>query len=106
VLAEVARVLREGVRSFDTVGRYGGDEFVAILPQTTESEAERLAGRFGWLIRNANIAGLDEPLSASIGVAEWVPGLSAEQLLSLADRALIVAKAQGRGVVSTSRVAA
>ena len=45
MLAHAARVLRAGVRSGDIVGRYGGDEFVAILPQTTETEACRLSER-------------------------------------------------------------
>jgi diguanylate cyclase (GGDEF)-like protein len=45
VLASIGQVLRDGVRSCDSVGRYGGDEFIAILPQTSEPEARRLARR-------------------------------------------------------------
>ncbi len=99
VLAEVGRVLREGVRSCDTVGRYGGDEFIAILPQTREPEAARLAARLrSQIARQAE--GSDEPLTASIGVAAWAIGMTAEQLLARADQALFAAKGRPGGVVT------
>jgi diguanylate cyclase (GGDEF)-like protein len=100
VLAHVGGILRGGVRSCDTVGRYGGDEFVAILPQTSESGAQRIAERLRSVIANADIPGLDRPITASIGVADWLPGLSAEQLLARADGALLTAKTLGAGIVS------
>ncbi len=94
VLSQTARVVREGVRSCDTVGRYGGDEFVAILPQTSESEARHLARRMQSLIASAQLPGLGRQLTASVGVAGWHADLSAEQLLALADNALLAAKAR------------
>lgn len=102
VLAEVAQILRAGVRSCDTIGRYGGDEFIAIFPQTTESEARMLAERLRATIAGAQIAGVDEPITASIGVAEWTPGTTAEQLLLQADNALLAAKARETGIVTDS----
>lgn len=99
VLADVGRVLREGVRSCDTVGRYGGDEFVVILPQTQEGEAAELAERLRLVIA-AGRHGPGEPVTASIGVAQWRPGNSSEELLAHADRALFDAKANARGVAT------
>jgi diguanylate cyclase (GGDEF)-like protein len=103
VLARVGLSLREGVRSCDTVGRYGGDEFVAILPQTGETEAAVLADRLRSLVASGTAEPLSERLTASIGVAEWAPGISSEQLLARADQALFAAKALPGGVSTYGR---
>jgi diguanylate cyclase (GGDEF)-like protein len=92
-LAEVGRVLRDGVRSCDTVGRFGGDEFLAILPETTERHARLLAERLRSRIAAAAVTSTGERLTASIGAAQWVAGNTAEQLLAHADQALLFAKA-------------
>jgi diguanylate cyclase (GGDEF)-like protein len=106
VLAEVAQILRRGVRSCDTVGRFGGDEFVAILPQTGEAAALQLAERLRSLIGTASASGFPQPLSASIGVAEWKPGITTAVLLHQADTAMLLAKAQAGGVISASAMSA
>lgn len=98
VLAHVGRVLRDGLRSCDTVGRFGGDEFVAILPQTSSVEAAQLAGRLRVLIASGHEERHHEPLTASIGIAQWAPGMAAEELLGLADGALYAAKALPGGI--------
>ena len=92
VLAKTGQILRDGLRSCDTVGRYGGDEFVAILPQTNETEARRLASRLGVRLADAGFAPLERPVTASIGLAQWVPGMRSEQLLAAADGNLLAAK--------------
>ena len=104
VLAQAARTIREGVRSCDSVGRYGGDEFVAILPQTNANEARALAHRLAQSIADANIAPLEHPLGASIGVAQWTPGSTAYELLARADRALLRAKTRRNGIVSANEL--
>jgi diguanylate cyclase (GGDEF)-like protein len=97
-LADVGRVLRNSVRSYDTVGRFGGDEFIAILPETTEPYARQLAERLRSRIAAATISS-GERLTASVGAAQWVAGTTAEQLLAHADQALLLAKARAdRGV--------
>lgn len=90
------------VRSFprrgDFIARYGGDEFVAILPQTRLNQTERLATRFLDGIRRLTVA-RDEhefTLTASIGLAELKRGETAESWFERADRALYQAKAAGR----------
>jgi diguanylate cyclase (GGDEF)-like protein len=107
VLRRVGRALEAGVREFDTVGRFGGEEFVVVLPETDESAAlvvaERLRHRINEL-HPAMDAGVgvvdDEPLSVSIGVAcSPTDGSELPELLVAADSALYQAKAQGRNRV-------
>ncbi len=92
VLAQVGRALRDGVRSCDSIGRFGGDEFVAILPETTEADAVHLASRMRSSISTASITSTDHPLTASIGVAERLPGETADMLLARADQTMLIVK--------------
>ena len=101
VLARIGQILRDGVRSCDSVGRYGGDEFIAILPQTSEMEARRLAGRLGTRLADTAIEPLERPLTASIGVAQWIPGTRSEIVLEAADGALLSEKRHRPGFVIT-----
>lgn len=80
------------MRSGDSLGRYGGDEFVAILPLTTERGARVLAERICAQISAAPGLTKGEPLTASVGVAQWAAGSSVEELLAQADSALMSAK--------------
>src|SRR5205807_7842673 len=91
--------LRAGVRTCDTVGRYGGDEFVAILPETNQVEACRVADRPQSALAGTRLSSLEGQLTASIGVAQWVAGTGGEVLLNFADRALLSAKSLHAGVV-------
>jgi diguanylate cyclase (GGDEF)-like protein len=103
VLAGVGESLRHNVRSFDTVGRYGGDEFIAILPETGEDQAKLLAERLRECVRSTVLPS-GEPLEVSIGISEWKPGSSAELMVGEADRALLAAKRQGAGIVASSEL--
>ena len=100
VLAEVAgRVLRK-VRDVDTVSRYGGEEFVIILPETDEAGATKLADRICQAMRRKSFVSEGYPplhLTLSIGVAVFPQhGASPGVLLRHADRALYNAKDGGR----------
>jgi diguanylate cyclase (GGDEF)-like protein len=98
VIAGVAAVLRDGVRISDTLGRYGADEFLALLPDTDQTAACWLAERLRSTIFTT-LRGATEPLGASIGVAQWKPGTTADELLAAAESALLGAQQAGGGAV-------
>jgi diguanylate cyclase (GGDEF)-like protein/PAS domain S-box-containing protein len=98
LLVDIARRLREGVRTDDTVGRFGGDEFVVICEGLAgESDARTLAERVGHLIDAPIPVGTAQHyVTVSTGVAVGGPCDTAEELLSDADAAMYRAKARGR----------
>jgi diguanylate cyclase (GGDEF)-like protein len=104
VLATVAAVVQSAVRESDFLGRYGGEEFVALLPDTSREGGALLAEKLRQAIESLEIPDLDRRLSASFGVAT-LPGdaVNGEQLLRAADRALYAAKNAGRNRVEMVR---
>ncbi len=106
VLRELAQRIDAEVRASDVAARFGGEEFVILLPRTTSAEGQHLAER----IRNAvaavpfDLPGGDRvPVTVSIGIAEFRPGAGhadlkslGEALIARADVALYAAKAAGR----------
>jgi len=100
-----AQILREAVRTMDTVGRFGGDEFAIVLPQAACSDAADVAER----IRKAIAQSLQvDPLhqhtvTASFGIADSndPQATTAAALVDLADRALYLAKRRGRNQIAT-----
>jgi diguanylate cyclase (GGDEF)-like protein len=108
VLRHVGRSLEAAVREFDTVGRFGGEEFVVVLPETGETEALVVAERLRRQINDVRVSAVvdgvasdrDEPMSVSIGVAcSPVDGAELSDVLMAADGALYSAKARGRNCV-------
>jgi diguanylate cyclase (GGDEF)-like protein len=94
-LRAAASVLRRTVRSSDVVCRYGGEEFLAILPQTEPDEAMILATRLFTAVADAGReAGL--PLTVSIGLASLRPTDDLDSLVARADGALYASKSRGR----------
>ena len=104
VLRAVADVARTQLRAMDLVGRYGGDQFVAVLPDTSADEgqaiAERLQERLRDLLVRSGIGA--EPATVSIGVAQATGARSLDALLATVDVALHEAKQAGRNCVRLS----
>jgi diguanylate cyclase (GGDEF)-like protein len=103
VLMEMATVILTGVRDTDAVARYGGDEFVVVLPETNTEQAIFVAERIRATIAAHNFTGgrnLSLHLTASFGVAAFpAHAQSPQQLLADADAAMYEAKAARKNCV-------
>jgi diguanylate cyclase (GGDEF)-like protein len=104
ILREVARLLKEMLRAVDSVGRYGGEEFVVLLPHTTVEEARQTAERVRRTVeRHRFPAGPRElQITVSVGVASYPSPTvdSPAALIREADQALYRAKEAGRNRVA------
>lgn len=94
LLREVAHLLHSSARQGDTVARWGGEEFVVLLPETNLEGAHHLADRLRAAIGTISLGAIRT--GASCGVAAFVPGDTADVLLAAADAALYRAKENGR----------
>jgi diguanylate cyclase (GGDEF)-like protein len=109
VLKAIARLLKDEIRDYDSAGRFGGEEFAVLIPDSTAHDivatAERLRQRVTELDVVAPTDGgeaMISGLSASIGVAIYPnSGTTLEQLMLTADSAVYTAKSNGRNQVVT-----
>jgi diguanylate cyclase len=117
-LAIAGKCLRDAVRTTDVVGRYGGDEFAILLPQTPEAGAERVARRILQLVSGHHVSSANGslPLTISIGLAVLDPSSGdtvraappnfsqsvARELFARADEGLYRAKREGRNRLSSA----
>ena len=100
ILRAVVQALVGEFRAFDRVARYGGDEFVVILPNAELESAAAAAARA--LERLQSLASPEaggRGVSASIGAAQWQAPMGTDELLSACDTALLRSKRQGKGRV-------
>lgn len=99
VLAAFGAALSEGARRYDVVGRFGGDEFLVVLPETGGRASRRVTERLLATAVAAVAEATDAEVGVSAGLAEWRRGDSAKSLLAAADAALREAKQRGGGCV-------
>jgi diguanylate cyclase (GGDEF)-like protein len=107
VLRETARRMHQSVRSYDAIGRYGGEEFLLVLPGCDLGCAGQQAERLRLAIASATMSISDGlftaelPITASFGATTLYPGMNTalEPLIKLADEALYEAKRTGRNRV-------
>ena len=95
-LKRVCDVVMENIRDTDIVGRYGGEEFIVILPNTDIEDAQHVAEKLRSKIEQEKILD-NRPITVSLGVAEYpLHGEWQDELVERVDQALYVAKHQGR----------
>ncbi|WP_177332270.1 GGDEF domain-containing protein [Pseudomonas sp. BMS12] len=95
VLRQFAKLLSNSVRVVDQVGRLGGEEFLVILPEADQQQALAVAKTLQRLVRECEFKTVRHK-TASFGVTEFCVDDSAQSMLDRADRALYLAKANGR----------
>lgn len=101
VLQAVSQLLLNALRSIDVVCRWGGEEFLMLLPETDSLEARSVAERIRQRIQDQSFyyEGQSFNLTMTFGVAAFQPQLSIKEVVKLADRAMYQGKAQGRNQV-------
>lgn len=95
VLREVVRAVKPALRATDRLGRWGGEEFIVLAPETDVREAGRLAERLRTKIAD-QISDFSPAVTASLGFAQYKAGDTPETLIKRADQALYKAKILGR----------
>jgi diguanylate cyclase (GGDEF)-like protein len=108
LLAEIGSAIKEKCRMIDLAFRYGGDEFVILLPQTSKENALGVARRLHTLIREAvwlKEPGINVQITASVGVACYpTDSRTKAELLHLADEAMYLVKNTTRDSVAAAGV--
>lgn len=102
VLSQLARLVQQNLRSTDTFGRWGGEEFLIIAPETELEPALQLAERLRDTLEHYLHPGIGS-VTASFGVAVCMPGDTSELLIKRADDALYQAKLNGRNRVESKK---
>jgi len=106
VLREFAVLLEETVRDVDLAGRWGGEEFVLVLPGTDVAGGAQLAERIRGALAGRTVLAVDGspiPVTASFGVAAIPPAKTASELFAAADAAMYQAKRAGKNRVEAAR---
>jgi len=103
VLARVGRLLEQKSRQSNVVARYGGDEFMVLMPETGPEQAQVLAERLRqWLASDPMLA--EHHITGSFGVASFpMHGFSVEDIIRVADAGMYVSKRSGGNLVSTAQ---
>jgi diguanylate cyclase (GGDEF)-like protein len=103
VLKQISAIVRDTIREIDLFGRYGGEEFIVILPDTTLDQATILTNRIMERIRESNFMtnNLSLKITISVGITEYIPDESVDIFINRADEALYEAKESGRNCVRT-----
>lgn len=95
VLKTVAKVVKENIRVTDHFGRWGGEEFIILLPETSLENAKSMAEKIRTLIESYSFQYINN-LTISCGVAEFIEEDTVDRLIKVVDDSLYLAKRQGR----------
>ncbi len=98
ILQHVTEIARHQLRSADVIGRYGGDEFVILMPMTTAEHAHALAERIRVELEESpqSTPKGEVRISISVGIIEMIAGETVENVFRRADQAMYIAKQSGR----------
>lgn len=96
VLSEIARILASSCRKNDLIGRWGGEEFLVICPNTDAEESKEMAERMRKLVEGHRFGDMSFTITISIGVTTYRSGDTVESMMKRADVALYQAKSKGR----------
>jgi diguanylate cyclase (GGDEF)-like protein/putative nucleotidyltransferase with HDIG domain len=102
VLQRVARILEQNCRRSDVVARYGGDEFVVLMPETNIEQGRQLAAKLcSWIGTDPLLR--EKSVTASLGIASFPQhGSTPQELIQVADASMYLSKHQGGNTVSTA----
>lgn len=100
VLHDVAQIISEAIRGFDLVGRYGGEEFLVVLPNTEMKKAKLVAQRIVEMIADHNF-NIDRKVTISAGVASYEKDDDLTSITNRADERLLQAKRTGKNKIVT-----
>lgn len=98
VLKKMCNLIGKNIRDADTLGRWGGEEFIIIAPETNIDKSFQLANKLRKIISQYNFI-KDKKVTVSIGLAEYEKNYSIDEIISRADKALYKAKNNGRNRV-------
>ena len=103
ILKDISKLLKNNLRKTDIIGRWGGEEFLIILPFTSKDIAKKIAENLRALIEEHNFSyNMNRKITISIGVTEFSKSKSVEDTLLLVDNLLYKAKENGRNRVEES----
>lgn len=107
VIKEIARRIGCSIRGYDSLGRYGGEEFLILFPDAGISEVHAISERIRAAIGNApvEVFQLEIPITVSQGIVAWDSQFSLDEMIGAADEALYKAKAAGRNCVKAAHYA-
>lgn len=101
VLIDISSILKSNLRTNDFLGRWGGEEFLAICPSTSLKDAEKIAEKLRCTIENTDFYPVKK-ITASFGVTQWEDDDTKETLIAKADYAMYLSKHKGRNKVSST----
>ena len=107
LLAEIARTIKHNVRGIDSAFRYGGDEFIVLLPQTGKDAALEVTQRLLHAMRDTRyllVEGLELRIMASFGIATYPEdGSTIQQIIGAADEMMYLVKNSSRGNIAAAQ---
>jgi len=95
ILVDLTTIIRNALRNSDIFGRWGGEEFLIILPSTDAASAFLIAEKLRHCIQDHDFV-LEDSLTISIGISEYDPIKSIDEMIAAADEAMYQAKEHGR----------